>query len=62
MKNKAKRVRKMKVYVSIGSHGLPFMFDIGHIGERYPTLLHVYHKQVTPDLVPATLTFKYQPL
>jgi len=52
----------MKVYVSIGSHGLPFMFDIGHIGERYPTLLHVYHKQVTPDLVPATLTFKYQPL
>lgn len=56
---KRKRIRKMKVYVDAGSHGYPFMFESGPVGSAYPKLLHVYHKQVTPDLKPATLTFEY---
>ena len=45
----------MKVYVDLGSHNKPFMFAGGDVAERYPTLLHVYHKKIMPDLKPAIL-------
>ena len=47
--------KRMKVYVDLGSHNKPFMFAGGDVAERYPTLLHVYHKKITPDLKPAIL-------
>jgi len=58
-KPKKKRIRKMRVYVDVGSHGYPFMFESGPIGLLHPTLLHVYHKRLTPDLKPATLIFEW---
>lgn len=54
-----KKERRMRVWVDAGSHGYPFMFEMGPVGVRYPKLLHVYRDKVTPDLKCATLTFKY---
>lgn len=50
--------KRMRVYVDIGSHGGVFMFDIGPVGSKYPTLLHVYRKKVAPYLRPAMLIYK----
>lgn len=52
---KVKHVRTMKAWADVGSHGGIFMFDCGAIADRYPNLLQVYAKQVTPDLVPVTI-------
>ena len=52
------KVKRMRVYVDIGSHKKPFMFIGGDIAERYPTLLHVYNEKVTDDLTPAILEYK----
>jgi hypothetical protein len=55
---KKKRELRMRVYVDIGSHGKVFKFVGGNIADRYPELLHVYHKKVTKDLKQATLIYK----
>ena len=47
----------MRVYVDLGSHNLPYMFEMGNIAEKYPTLLQVYFKKITPDLKPAILEY-----
>lgn len=53
-----KKEKRMRVYIDIGSHGGVFRFDCGPVAERYPTLLHVYHKKVSKDLKPAILIYK----
>ena len=50
-----KNKKRMRVYIDVGSHNLPFMFEGGDIADRYPKLLHVYYKKITPDLKPAIL-------
>ncbi len=54
---KKKEIR-MRGYADIGSHGHIFMFAGGEIAERYPTLLHIYRKRLTPDLKPVTIIYK----
>lgn len=56
---KRKKEKRIRVWVDIGSHGLPFMFFSGDIAERYPKLLHVYHKKISKDLKRATLIYKF---
>lgn len=51
-----KRVRPMIAYADVGSHGGIFEFWAGNIAERYPTLLQIYRRQVTPDLVAVKIT------
>lgn len=53
-----KRKRYVKVYISVGSHGRPFMFDFGDVGTKYPTLLWVFKKRITMDLIPAKLVYE----
>lgn len=55
---KKKKKKRMRVYIDVGSHNRPFMFESGPVGDKYPKLLHVYHKKVTPDLKPAILEWK----
>jgi hypothetical protein len=47
----------MRVYIDVGTHGGVFEFLAGPVGNNYPHLLHVYRKQVTEDLRPATLVY-----
>lgn len=49
---------KMTAYADMGSHQKIFMFSAGQVAERYPTLLHIYLQQITPDLVPITISYK----
>lgn len=54
MKNpQRKKVRRMRVWIDVGSHGGVFIFGNG----RYEDLMHVYHKKVAPYLKPATLVY-----
>lgn len=50
-----KRMKPLKAYADVGSHGGVFMFDIGPVADRYPTLLHIYKTKVTSDLVPVVI-------
>lgn len=49
---------KRRVYISTGSHDKVFMFYTGNIATLYPKLLWVFNEKITPDLIPATLTYK----
>lgn len=50
--------RKHTCWVDVGSHGLPFVFDMGPVADRYPQLLHVYN--VPGDgRIEAVLTFEW---
>jgi len=55
---KKTNIIKHKVYIDIGSHDKIFMFYIGEIAQKYPTLLHVYNEKISEDLVEATLVYK----
>ena len=55
MKTKEKR---MRVWVDIGRHGGVYCFDMGPVSKKYPSLLHVFYKKVSPDLKQATLIYK----
>lgn len=52
----SKRVKTHKAWADVGSHGGIYVFEIGPVADRYPSLMHVHEKQVTPDLVPVTIT------
>lgn len=54
---KKKEVRK-RVYISVGSHGKIFEFSGGRVADMYPTLLWVFDKKITDDLIPATIIYK----
>lgn len=54
-----KKEKRMRVYADIGSHGGVFEFIGGEIANKYPTLLRVYRKKITPDLKRATLIYKF---
>lgn len=55
---KTKRIKRVRAYAEIGSHGGIFMFDLGPTARNYPTLLHVYRKKVAPYLIPVTIVYK----
>lgn len=57
-KKKKKNIYTMTAYADMGSHQKIFMFSGGEIAEKYPTLLHIYLQQITPDLVPITITYE----
>lgn len=46
----------MIAYADVGSHGGIFEFVSGSIANNYPTLLQIYRKKVTPDLVKVRIT------
>ncbi len=48
----------MRAYADIGSHNGIFMFDMGPVGDRYPTLLHIYKKRLTKELRPVIIEYK----
>lgn len=58
LKSKKKKVYTMTAYADMGSHKKIFMFSGGNVAERYPTLLHIYLQQVTPNLVPITISYE----
>ena len=43
-------------YADVGSHGGIFMFELGPVANRYPSLLQIYRKKVTPDLIKVRIT------
>lgn len=51
-----KKVKTHIAYADVGSHGGIFMFDMGLVADKHPTLLHIYRKKVTPDLVKVRIT------
>ncbi len=51
-----RRTKRIKVFVSVGSHGLVFVFGAGPVAARYPGLMHVFYTK-HPGLIPATLTY-----
>ena len=56
------KTKIIKAYADIGSHGGIFMFEGGRTGSNYLTLLHIYKKKVTKDLIPVTITYTYEKL
>ena len=48
---------EVKAWADIGSHNKIFMFELGPVASKYPTLLHVYKNKITPDLVPVTISY-----
>ena len=48
----------MRAYADIGSHGGIFYFDMGPVANRYPQLMHIYRKKITPDLRPVIIEYK----
>jgi hypothetical protein len=52
------KVKRVRAYADIGSHNGIFMFETGPVGDKYPTLLHIYHKRVTPDLRPVIIEYR----
>lgn len=53
-----KRVRKVRAWADVGSHGGIFMFEVGLVADRYPKLLHIYHEKVSPNLIPVTIIYQ----
>ena len=51
-----RKVKTHIAYADVGSHGGIFMFESGPVGDNYPTLLHIYRKKVTPDLIRVRIT------
>lgn len=51
-----RKVKTHIAYADVGSHGGIFMFDMGKVAEAYPTLLHIYRKKVTKDLIKVRIT------
>ena len=50
--------KKIKAWADIGSHGGIFVFEGGVVAERYPTLMHIFHKKITKDLIPVVITYE----
>lgn len=47
-----KRVKPMRAWADVGSHGGIFAFMDGPVADRgYEGLLHIFKDKVTPDLV-----------
>lgn len=55
---KKKKEIRMRAYADVGSHGGIFMFYGGYLGERYPTLLHIYKRKLLKNFVPVTIVYK----
>lgn len=53
-----KKEKKLIGYADIGSHGKIFEFISGPVGDKYPNLLHVYSKKITPDLVRVKIIYE----
>lgn len=56
-----KKIRKIKVWVDVGSHGYVYSFGIGPVANRYPNLMHVFDQKMSDSLIPATLTYEWPP-
>jgi hypothetical protein len=56
MTKKRQRKKSMIAYASFGSHGKIFEFYLGNIAERYPHLLWIFSKKITPDLKKVKIT------
>jgi hypothetical protein len=50
--------KSMIAWADIGSHGKIFEFVSGPVAERYPHLLHIYSKKLTPYLVRVKITLE----
>jgi len=48
----------MRAYADIGSHNGIFMFEMGPVSDKYPTLLLIYRRKVTKDLRPVIIEYK----
>jgi hypothetical protein len=46
-----KKFRVYRAWADVGTHHLPFVFEAGPIWSLYGPLLHIWDKQVSPDLV-----------
>ena len=55
---KKKKLKRMRAYADVGSHGGIFMFIGGYIGSDYPGLLHVYKNKITKDLIPVIIEYR----
>ena len=51
-----RKFKPMVAYADVGSHGGIFEFSIGPTATRYTSLLHIYSKQISPDLIPVRIT------
>ena len=52
-----KKTKTIRAYADIGSHNGIFEFVGGKIADNYPTLLQVYRKKVSSDLIPVKITY-----
>lgn len=55
-----KKIKQIKAWADVGSHGGIFMFDTGPVGSKYPTLLHIFRKRVTKDLIPVKIIYEFE--
>jgi hypothetical protein len=53
----SKDTEEIIAYADIGSHNKIFEFVGGLVGNRYPHLMHIYSKEVVPDLVKIKITY-----
>lgn len=56
---KKKKTKRVRAYADIGSHGGIFYFDLGVIAEKYPYLMHIYHKKISEDLKPVIIEYNF---
>lgn len=57
MKKQTKKVRTIKAWADVGSHGHIYHFIAGPVAERYPKLMHVFSEKVSPHLKRVTITY-----
>ena len=48
---KTKKVKRIRAWADVGSHGGVFEFLSGPVAISYPSLLHIFAEKVSPDLV-----------
>ena len=52
------KTKKIKAWADVGSHGGIFVFEVGPVAQEYPSLLHIYKRKISKDLVPVTITYE----
>jgi hypothetical protein len=55
---KKKNKKTVKGWADVGSHGGIFQFESGPVGDKYPTLMAIYSRQLSEELVPVTITYE----
>ena len=56
MTKRKQKVKAVKAWADVGSHGHIFSFVAGPVGDRYPYLMHLFSQPISKHLVPVTIT------